>query len=202
MPAAHIYLIDPGRMNNAAFYALCANSSTLTTIAAGTSSAGHLFAARYNPSGAGANKKFHVTSLRFFWQTIAGFTSAQELAFSAYKLTGYSAAHTGGSAVTPLALSSAYGASQLTARMASNAELTAGTQTIGSQLARGSFSELAALSTSMKGFIDEQLPVFSDRHPVIVLDANEGILVRNEILQGAGGTGRLTVTLAGYERVP
>jgi hypothetical protein len=198
--APKFYLLDRDRLTNASFYILTASSGTLSGIAAGTTTAGHLFAARYNPSGAGASKLFHVTWLRFVWQTIAGFTSAQEVALAAYKLTSYSAAHTGGNAATPLALAPGYGAAQLTARMASSAELTVGTQTIGSLLARGNFAELAAAATVVKGFVDEQLPLIDDPHPVIVLAANEGILVRNEVAMGAGGTGRLMVQIGGYER--
>lgn len=200
MGAAKHYLLNRERLTKANFYMLTAASGTLSAIAAGTSTAGHLFAARYNPTGSGATKLFHITWLRFVWQTIAGFTSAQEVAIAAYKLTSYSAAHTGGNAATPLPIAPGYSAAQLTARMAASSELTAGTQTIGSLLMRGNFAELAAAATVVKGFVDEQLPLIDDPHPVIVLAANEGILVRNEVLMGAGGTGRLTVQIGGYER--
>jgi hypothetical protein len=154
-----------------------------------------LFAARFATSG---SKLFHVTRLRLLWQTVAGFTSAQEVAFSAFKLTGYSAAHTGGTAITPLPLAPGYAASQLACRIGDTAALTAGTQTIGAQLLHGGFSELAAAATVQKGFVDEE--TLASLHPITVLGNNEGILIRNEVLQGAGGTGRLTVELDGYER--
>lgn len=198
MPASKRYLIDSERIGNAAFYSLSAPSGSLTTIAAGTSTAGHLFAARFAPSGSGAAKLFHVTRLRLLWQTITGFGAQQEVSFAAYKLTGYSAAHTGGNAVTPLPLAPAYAASQLTARMAASSALTAGTHTIGAQLIRGESTELADSAIIGKGFIDEER--VAGLHPLVVLAANEGILVRNEVLMGAAGVGRLTVELDGYER--
>jgi hypothetical protein len=198
VPAAKRYLIDLDRIGNAFFYSLSASSGSLTTIAAGTASAGHLFAARYVPAGSGITKLFHVTRLRLLWQTITGFTAQQEIALAAYKLTAYSAAHTAGNSVTPLPRASTYAASQLAARMASSVALTAGTQTVGSQLMRGEATELADTPLIGKGFIDEER--VAGVHPIIVLAANEGILVRNEVLMGAAGVGRLTVELDGYER--
>jgi hypothetical protein len=198
MPADRFFLLNSERITNAAFYSLAPSSGVLTTIAAGTASVGHLFAARFVPTGGGAAKLFHVTRLRMLWQTIAGFTAAQEVALAAFKLTGYSVAHTGGTAVTPLALAPGYAASQLAARMADTAALAGGTHTIGAQLLRGAFSELATAASVQKGFIDEE--AFASVHPIAVLGSNEGILIRNEVLQGAGGTGRLTVEIDGYER--
>lgn len=195
MAADRFFVLDPKRITNADFYTLSCSSGVLTTIAAGSASAGHLFAARFVTSG---GKLFHVLRLRVHWQTIAGFTAAQELALAAFKLTGYSAAHTGGNAQTPLPQAPSYAASQLACRLSDTAALTAGTHVIGSQLLRGSFAELAAAATVQKGFVDEE--ALATVHPITVLGNNEGILVRNEILQGAGGTGRLTVELDGYER--
>jgi hypothetical protein len=200
MGADQHYLLVRERLTRAGFYWGSFTTGLVTTIAAGTSTAGHLFAARFNPSGAGVHKLFFLTHLRLLWQTVAGFTAAQEIGLAAYKLTGFSALHTGGSAAAMLALAPGYAASQLTGRVANTAELTAGTQTIANQLLRGSYAELAALSTVAKGFIDEGLPLFDDPHPIDVLAANEGILVRNEVLMGAGGTGRLTINIGGFER--
>ncbi len=199
MPAARRFSYDPDRFPKAAFYSIAATTGSLTTIAAGTGTAGHLFVARYAPSGSGANLLFFVTRLRILWQTITGFTTAQEVAFAAYKLTGYVSAHTSGNAITPLALAPAYAASQLAPRISNTTTMAAvGPPTVGAQLLRGAFSELATSTTVPKGFIDEEL--LGTVHPVIVLAGNEGILVRNEILMGAGGTGKLSVELDGYER--
>lgn len=188
------YVLDPQRLARDAFYSLVGASGLITTVAARTSSAGHVFAARF----VSASKVFAVTRLRVYWQTISGFTAAQEMALAAFKLTGYSAAHTGGSAVAALARSPDFAASGLSARIGDTGALTAGTHTIGSQLLRGSFSELADSALLHKGFIDEQRE--DADHPICVLENEEGILVSNEILMGAGGTGRLTVELDGFER--
>lgn len=188
------YVRDLERIARNSFYSIVAVSGLLTTVAARTASAGHVFAARY----VGTSTVFAVTRLRVYWQTITGFTAAQEVAFAAFKLTSYSAAHTGGSAVTALARSPEFAASGLSARIGSTGALTAGTQTIGAQLLQGSFSELADSALLHKGFIDEQR---EDRdHPICVLEDDEGILVSNEILMGAAGTGRLTVEIDGFER--
>jgi uncharacterized membrane protein len=198
MPAAHRYSFDPDRFSKAAFYSLSAtNAIAFAGIAFGTASAGHLFAARFAPTGAGANLLFHVTRLRILWQTLAGFTAAQELAIAAYKITAVSAYSS--STQVPVALAPGYGASQLLGyKSGTSAAISGGGPTIGGQLLRGGFAELAAGATVQKGFIDEEL--LATVHPVVVLAANEGILVRNEILMGAGGLGRLTVELDGYER--
>jgi hypothetical protein len=188
------YVRDPNRIARDAFYSIVGVSGLLTTVAARTASAGHVFAARF----ASASKVFAVTRLRVYWQTIAGFTAAQEMALAAFKLTSYSAAHTGGTAITALARSPEFAASGLSARIGTTGALTAGTQTIGAQLLQGSFSELADSSLLYKGFIDEQRE--DPDHPICVLENEEGILVSNEILMGAGGTGRLTVEIDGFER--
>jgi len=187
---------DPSRLSLAHAYSLSMTSGLLTTVAAGTSSDGHVAALRY----VHASKAFHVTRLRVLWQTVAGFTVAQEVSFAAYLLSAYSAAHTDGSAGVVVPRAPGLDATGLSARIGDTGELTAGTQTIGAQLLRGSFSELADAATVHKGFIDEQRGGDDDPHVVCVLATTTGILVRNEILMGAGGTGRLTVELDGYER--
>lgn len=196
MPARPNTTKDPGRLSAAQFYSLSMTSGLLTTVAAGTSSAGHVAALRY----VHASKSFHVTRLRALWQTITGFTAAQEVSLAAYLLSAYTAAHTGGSAGVVVPRASGLDATGLTGRIGDTGALTAGTQTIGAQLLRGSFSELADGVTVQKGFVDEQRGGEDDPHVVCVLGTETGILVRNEILMGAAGTGRLTVELDGYER--
>jgi hypothetical protein len=183
--------MNPAKAN---WYRLSSTSGLLTTIAAGTSTLGHCGVVRFTST---AGLKFFVKRLRVHWETVAGFTAAQELAFAAFKLSAYTAAHTGGNAVTVQGVGHSVTPS-LTARLGDTTALTAGTQTIGAQILSGRFAELAALATVQKGFIDEE--VNDDVEPIAVLAHQEGILVRNEILQGAGGTGRLTMELLGYER--
>jgi hypothetical protein len=195
MPVERFFLLDPHRVTKAQFYRLSATSGLLTTIAAGTLTVGHVFAARFTH----ASKLFHVTRLRVAWQTIAGFTAAQEVSLAAYKVTGFTVAHTtGGTVVAPLALAPGYDASSLAGRIGAASTITGSTLVIAEQILRGSFAELAAAATVQKGFIDQE--AMNVLHPVCVLGNNEGILVRNEILMGSGGTGRLTVEIDGYER--
>jgi len=189
---------DPTRLSRAHFYSLTMASGLLTTVAAGTASAGHLAAVRYvAPSPL---KSFHVTRLRFTWQTVAGFTVAQEMSVAAFLLSSYSAAHTGGTAGVVVPRAPGLDATGLSGRIGTTGALTAGTQTIGALLARGSFSELAASAIVQRGFIDEQKGGEDDPHVVCVLGDDDGILVRNEILMGAGGTGRLVFEVDGFER--
>ena len=185
---------DPSRLSLAKPYRLSMSSGLLTTVAAGTASAGHCAALRFVSA---TGLKFFVRRLRIHWETVAGFTAAQEVAFAAFKLSAYSAAHTGGGAATVQPIGHAV-ASSLSARIGDTGALTAGTQTIGGQILRGCFSELAAAATLQKGFIDEVAE--NELMPIAVLSDAEGILIRNEVLMGAGGTGRLTVEIDGFEK--
>lgn len=197
MPVPRFFLKDPARLSGAQFYSLSMTSGLITLVAAGTATAGHLAVVRFdNPDGL----LFHVTRFRMHWETIAGFTAAQEMALVANVLSGYSAAHSGGNAGVVLARAPGYAATSLSGRMAATGELTAGTHVIGAQLCSGRFAELAAAATLQKGFIDEQLGGDDDPHPVVALADDTGILVSNGLLMGAGGTGRLTVDLEGYQR--
>jgi hypothetical protein len=187
---------DPSRLSSAMPFSVLETTGALATIAAGTSTAGHLWAARFvNASG----RRFFVTRLRAFWQTIAGPSSAaQEVALAAYKLTSYSAAHTGGAALTIAKRAPNAPTASLSGRIATTSALTAGTHTIGDKLLQGSFFELLDGATTQKGFIDEEAS--GDEFPVCVLSTSEGLLIRNEVLLGTGLQGKLIVSLQGYER--
>ncbi len=195
MPATPRYTVNVERLDGVAFYSLSLTSGLIT----GVSAAGQIYAARFLPVGAGAEFLFHLTHFRMQWQTTSGFTAAQEMALAAYKITGYTVQH-GGSAQVPLALAPTYPTSQLTAIIATTSALSGGTFVLDRQLCRSSFAELAAGASISKGFIDEQLPMIDDPHPVAVLGSQDGILVRNEVAMAAGGVGRLTVDIRGYER--
>ena len=186
------YTIDVARLGAARFYSLSLPSGLITGVAA----AGALWAARFIPTG---EDLFHVTHIRMQWLTTAGFTAAQEVAFAAYKVTGYTTPHTG-TYVSPLALAPTYAASQLTAIMTSTIALASGVFSLDRQLCRGGFAELAAGAAVQKGFVDEQAPMMNDFHPITVLGNQDGIVVRNEVAMGAGGAGRLVVDIRGYER--
>jgi hypothetical protein len=189
MPVARSYLIDKRKLLKAPMFHYSATSGLITVIAAGTSSAGHLCAIR-NPS---TTKALHLARIRISFIPTVAFGAAQALVLGVYKLTAYSAAHSGGTAVTPAKRrTSQSDASVATMQIATTSALVTGTQTIAGQ----PLFRVGAHST---------LPVIDavwtpeDTHPE-VLEASEGLLIRNEILMGASGVGQLSVEIDGWER--
>jgi hypothetical protein len=171
-------------------------SGLLTAVAAGTSNAGHLWACRFATSSTDDRKAAVIQRLRVRGFTVSGYTAAQEVLLAVYKLTGYTTAHTGGFAIVPQKKKESFTAPLMTGRCGNTGALTAGTHTIGGTALRAaSFAELAAGATIPKGSIDILMSTEDlDRYP-LVLANNEGILVRNEIAMGAGGTMRIVVEM-------
>lgn len=179
---------------------LSMTSGLLTVIAAGTATAGHLAALRW----ISASKVMLIHNIETKWRTIAGFTAAQEMALDVIGASGYSASHTAG---TPAVLTSPTGkkrsdfttlvmGTDLDARIGTTAALTAGTHTLGTQqLQQDQFAELAAGATVPKGRLDMAWEANENEGGAIQLLTNEGLVWRNLILMGAGGTGRLTVSI-------
>lgn len=184
-----------------------AKTGLLTVISAPTATAGHIWAARWSPpvpgaASAHARQYAVIQRLRARWYTIAGFTAAQEVGLDLFRMTAYTAAHTGGNALTPSPKRASVPASLMTGRISTTGDLTAGTQTIDTDpIAGGVFSELAAAATVPKGAFEIYLSTEDlDRYP-IVLAPNEGLLLRNSILMGAGGTARVIVEMDWLEVV-
>lgn len=190
MPASRSYFIDKGRNLKSPFFRYGGRSGLLTVIAAGTSSAGHLYVLR-NPTGSA--KTIHLSQLRLTFTPTTAFGAAQAVRLAAYKLTAYSAAHTGGTAITPAKkLTSQSTASVAAARIGDTTALTAGTHTLAAQpiLEAGAHSTLPSIDklwTPADAFVE-------------TLEAGEGLLIRNETLMGASGVGYLSVELEGWER--
>jgi len=187
-----------------AYFRMAAISGLLTTIAAGSATAGHVFAARWGHASKLA--MIHYFAMR--WRTIAGFTAAQEMALDAFRLTGYTASHSSG---TPITLTSpnlkkriSDPATQFTdLRIGAAAALTAGTHTLDTEpFLSDAFAELAAAATVHKGRFDAIFDGTNTQDHPLVLAQNEGIIVRNKILMGAGGTGRLIVEMVWSELDP
>lgn len=184
--------IDPG--SNGAFR-ICAPSGLLTGVAAATASAGHVFAFRWSH----ATKKCVIENIRCTWATISGFTAAQEVGLDLIRATNYTANHSGGTSVTltgvQLKKNSAFTTTQAAdIRIGSTGALTAGTHTLDSlPMAQNAFSELATGAAVPKGFFTLQWSAGS-MHP-LVLNQNEGLVIRNSILMGAGGTARIFVSM-------
>jgi hypothetical protein len=188
-------LIDKRKLFKLPHFRTPGVSGLITGVAAGTSSAGHLFSFRN-----GGTKNVVVTRLRLFWATLTGFTAAQELGFELFKVTGYSVDATGGTPITPQKRRTSSVASVAAARIATTGALTAGTiSAFAAQPGlRRSVLELAdGASVVKRSFEVDWIP--RDDHGE-VLAANEGLIVRNAILMGAGGVGRLMVEVDHFER--
>jgi hypothetical protein len=189
MPVARSYFIDKKKTLKAPHITYGGVTGAITLIAAGTGSAGHLYALR-NPS---TTVVVHVSRVRFGFNATTAFGAAQAMAFALFKLTGYSAAHAGATAITPAKRRTSHAdASIATARIADTGALTAGTHTLATQpLAR------AGAHSTLPYF--EYVYTPRDDHP-LVLETNEGLLLRNEVLMGASGVGVGFIEVDGWER--
>lgn len=181
------------------FYRFCATTGLITLVAAGTASAGHIFAARWSAT----TKVLALMAFKATWNTIAGFTTAQEVGLDLFVARSYSASHTGGTAVDSTAAggfelrtaypASAFGAADI--RIATTGALTAGTQTLDAvPMAANQYAELAAAATVGKGRFCVEWNS-STRGKPLILAANEGLVLRNQILMGAAGTARVNVEM-------
>jgi hypothetical protein len=189
MPVARSYLIDKKKLQKAPHFRYNGTSGALTLVAAGSASAGHVYVLR-NPDTA---KKVHITRVRLSLVQTTAFGAAQSVAFAIFKLTGYTGAHTGGTAITAQKRRTSETVAAVgAARIATTAGMTNVTNTFGAQ----PLFRCGAHST---------LPVIDavwtprDDHGEI-LEQDEGICVRNEVLWGASGVGVLSVEVDGYER--
>ncbi len=169
-------------------------SGAVTTIAAGTASAGHIFALR----NATASRFVRIRTFEAEFLLTTAFGAAQEVGFDAFIARSYSAAHTGGTALTLTGTTGKKDSrydnafSILTGRIASTAALTAGTHTLDTNpFAQGSIYA-SAIGAQMQGrFYD-----FSYMEPGgLVIAQNEGIVVRNTVLMGATGVGKWTFSI-------
>lgn len=205
MPARPSRLISP-KNASAGFFSLAVATGALAGVAAETASAGHVIALRNSKTAA-----FHVTFMRLWWTTTAGPTAAQRFGVAAKKLTGYSAAHTGSTGgsnvqVAPRDVSfvgrdaaSGEDGSGLIARVAGTDALTAGTQTIADKLGELQGQELAAgAAVPLKNV--ERVWSSSDKFPLFILKQNEGLLVANQVLEGAALAALVGLELHGWVR--
>lgn len=193
-------------------YRSCAKTGLTTGLSAGSGSAGHVWAVRWAPNlvltaGPIEKRKFLVLQrLRARWFTVAGFTAAQEVGLDLFKVTGYTAAHTGGAAITPSPKRTTnappFPATLMTGRVATTADLTNGTETFETDpIASAAYAELAAAATVPKGAFELFLSTEDlDRYPIVLgpgtaASPGEGLVLRNTIAQGAGGTARIVVEM-------
>ena len=177
--------------------------SVVSGLFSGLASNAPLFAFRWAQTG----KLCVIESLRARWQTVAGFTAAQEIYADLVKVTNYTAPHAGGTGGNLAAgelgkLRATHAISDVSdVRIAASAALTApGGVTLGiSPLVSNGAFELATGATIPRSGFTLDLPE-CELSP-IVLTASEGIVLRSLIGMGAGGTARLHVDLL-WREVP
>lgn len=186
-------------------YQIAAVTGTLpAALAAGTGTAGHVFAFRWGDATRLAVIYYLITQ----FQTLTAFTAATLTdygSFDAFILRSYTASHAAGTDLTPTGnnakLRTSMGTSLLTsARISTTAALTAGTHTFDAfafaqSIEKGDCGTTATtLSPRVPGPGLLYAPLTDGRHP-IVLAQNEGIVIRNRTVWPAAGTGVLRVEI-------
>ncbi len=186
------------------FYRFSAMTGLQTATVAGTATLGGVFAMR-NPH---ATTLVIIQYVRIRWQMVTAFTTAQEVNYRIFIARSFSALHTTGGTVIAGTVGgfkkrASYPTSVLgttNAIIATTAGLTGGTFTLDSQEMNGlnTWSQTGAAPAVMPAQ-ETFLDATNSGDSPIILAQNEGIVVRNEILMGAAGTGRLLVEVAWYE---
>lgn len=170
-------------------YTFCVATGAITTIAAGTGTAGHLVAVRYTGSG-----ELVVHRVAAKWVTTTAFGGAQNVGLALYALRSYTVDHSGiGTSIvigtndcklwtrqTALA--------DVTLFRSNTAALTAGTHTFDGLSQVEAYSDAPSTTPAFSMVKDYAA---SDM-PSLRLRANEGLLLRNEILMGASGVAKVT----------
>lgn len=183
---------------------LTAISGALTTVAAATSTAGHVFAMRWSS----ATKLALIRYVQLSWVTTTAFGGAQNMGFDLIVARAYTASHTGGTNIDLTAANtnatrtnngtSAFAASSVA--IGSTGALTAGTQTLDANAYSACQSWITTTLGTGASFSATLLDARDDgglaqvRSP-ITLAQNEGIILRNLVLMGAAGVGTLQVTV-------
>lgn len=177
-------------------------SGALTLVAAGTTTAGHVFAAR-NPDTA---KKVLLRYLAVDFNLTTAFTGAQAMGFDVIAATAYSASHTAGTAIdvgSTLANSQKIRTNDAlslftanTVRIGSTGALTAGTHTLHANALASCQKWMGAVGAQLQATL---LDARDDGDGAVrspwEFGADEGFVIRNTILMGAAGVGSLIVTM-------
>lgn len=178
-------------------------SGALTaTVAAATSTAGHLMVMRV-PTG--VTKKAVIRYIDYSFATVTAMGTQQPLGLDLIRMTGSTAVYTGGAAIDMFTLtqSQKLRANQdLTlftvnnVRMCTTGALTAGTQNLDSQALYRKFFLSPVLGEVNNGVLfDARDDGTSTHRSPIVLAAEEGIIVRNVIALGATGVFNLALNV-------
>jgi hypothetical protein len=169
-------------------------------LTAGLAANGPLFFLR-NPD---PTKIMILQYLKIRAAVITGFTAAQEIAFDAIQARTWTVATGGGTAVlvnnNNLKKRSSLAPSIADARIATTSVLNAPTATLDNEsFMVGMGKTLAAAATVQEIAIEAEFDATNGSDYPIILSQNEGIIVRNAIAMGAGGTVRWGITAAWLE---
>jgi hypothetical protein len=193
-------------------YRIHTNTGTLAAaLAAGTGTAGHVFAFRWGD----ATRLCIITKLKTRFLPLTPFTAAtltDHTSFDAFIVRGYTASHTGGTALTPTGNNAKARTSMGTSlatdiRISTTTALTAGTHTFdafpfaqsirkGNRVNPAAATEEVVMPTADGMELDFDMG--GGDHP-ITLAQNEGIIIRNRTVWPAAGTGILSVAIAWAE---
>lgn len=176
----------------ASSYKQTVTTGAITTIAAGTATAGHILALR-NPTS--ATRTIRLRSLEVEFILTTAFGAAQEWGFDVFIARSYTAAHTAQTALDFTGTTGrkrvGYDAATLTGRIAGTGALTAGTHTLDTNAIARASVWCGAVGASLNRYYD-----FTAADPYgILLAADEGIVARNTILMGATGVGKVHFTI-------
>jgi hypothetical protein len=201
--------IDHGALGH---YRIQSTTGTLAAaLAAGTATAGHVFAFRWGD----ATRFAVITKLKTRFLPLTLFTAAtltDATSFDAFIVRSYSVSHGGGTALTPTGNNAKMRANMGTSlvtdvRISTTAALTNGTETFDAFPFAQSIRKANRVNPTAA--TEETIPPQFDGmemdfdmgggdHP-IVLAQNEGIVIRNRTVWPAAGTGILTVLIAWAE---
>lgn len=180
-------------------FGFSATTGLLNQVAAGSSTAGHIFALR----GTSGTTLILIRKLTLSWQTITAFATGQQIGLQAFIARSFTAAGSGGTAITASGAGgfkrrASLATSVITdARISTTGALTAGTMTLDAQpiLELNGFSQTGAAPAVMP-VITTSLDLMRGSTYPLVLSANEGLIVRNTVaLVGVAGTAVATVNI-------
>lgn len=172
-------------------------TSGLTT---GLAAAAPIFAFRWTDT----TRVCLVQSIRVNAQVVTGFTAAQEVGLDMISARSWSVVDSGGTAVVFTGNNTKKRTSHQTslvndARISTTAALTAGTRTLDAQPFMQVVKKAYAAAGNNDPAVDFSFEATEAGSHFIILETNDGFLVRNTIAQGAAGTMRVNVDVAWME---
>jgi hypothetical protein len=198
--------VKPAEYGSLGHYRLALTSGTIAAaLAAGTGTAGHLFAFRWGD----ATRLAVVTYIKLQFQTLALFTAGTltDFGFDAFALRSYTASHSTGTTGTGSKMRTSMGTSLATdIRIAGTAALTSGTHTFDANAFAASIGDSQRVNVAAgteEQRVNDPTLVFSPdsgrgEHP-LVFAQNEGFAIRNRTVWPAAGTGIVQVEMAWVE---